>query len=123
MIGPSGLTLDGVNLVIAIISGAIGLIILTAGTYAIFSSTRKDQTERRLRAWNEDLVRRLDYVEPQLASVEAKNKLLMDLHNPTAKLEQMDSAQRANHEQTVRLLTEQRDILVRMEHTLRGEKG
>jgi hypothetical protein len=35
----------------------------------------------------------------------------------------MDSAQRANHEQTVRLLTEQRDILVRMEHTLRGEKG
>lgn len=118
------LLLNGLGLVMSIIGILSSVIILGAGAYAIFTTTRKDQTEKRLRAWNEDLLRRLDYVEPQLQKAEAKNTLLMELHNPTAKLETMDTNQRVQHEETVRLLGEQRDILEKIEGTLKGgEKG
>lgn len=105
------LALDGINLVLSIIGVTITILVLGGGAYAIFTTTQKDVVERRLRAWNDDLGRRVDYLEPRLQKMEAQNNLLMELHNPTARLEAMDTAAQQRHTEIIDLLRELVDLL------------
>lgn len=114
----TALVLDGLSLTLSIIGGIAAVLVIAGGVYAIFTTSRKDVTEKRLRAENEDLVRRLDWIEPRFKDAEAKNELLTTLHNPTVQLQEMSERERDNHTTTVRLLGEQRDILVSIENKL-----
>lgn len=71
----------------------VGSLVLLAGVggvlYAQARASQRDATETRLRRENEDYLRRLNFVEPKLAKAEEQNALLMTLHNPTAKLEEL----------------------------------
>lgn len=116
-------SLDGVNLALSIIAATVGLIVIAGGVWAILTTSRKDQTEKRLRAWNEDLTNRLDYVEPQLQKLEAQNKMLRDLHNPTALLGTMSATQKENHEAIMRVLNAQHETVMSSISALKGKEG
>lgn len=100
---------------LAVIGALAALLILGSSVYVIFTATTKDARMKRLSEENTDLVRRLDWIEPRFRETEAKNSLLMEIHNPTARLESMERSEKANHEKTVRLLTEQRVLLTSIE--------
>lgn len=97
--------------VLSIIGALVALTVLGAGVYVIFTTSAKDAREKRLRDENVDLIRRLDYVEPKLKTAEEQNALLMQLHNPTAQLEQMSAENRQRHVEISRLLKEQSQTL------------
>lgn len=66
---------------------------------------------KRLTSDNEYLRGQLEFIEPRFRDAEAKNEMLMKLHNPTAKLDQMSATEAANHLEITRLLGEQHQAL------------
>jgi hypothetical protein len=96
---------------LAVIGGIVTLVIAGGGLWAIFIMSSKDAMAKRLASDNVYLRGQLDFIEPRFRDAEAKNELLTKLHNPTAKLEEMSAERRANHVETVRLLSEQHRTL------------
>lgn len=76
---------------LAILGGLLVLAATGGGIYAQARAADRDATEKRLRAENQDYTRRLDYVEPRLKTLEEQNELLLQLHNPTVKLDGLSS--------------------------------
>jgi hypothetical protein len=109
--------------VLAVIGGVVALLVMAGGAWAILASSAKDAMGKRLQGDNDYLRKQLDFIEPRFRDAEAKNEMLMKLHNPTAKLDQMTILEQANHEETLRLLREQRDILVSIEEKFDEEKS
>lgn len=114
--------MNQIQATLAVISGLVVLIVLGASVYVIFTATTKDTRMKRLSEENVDLVRRLDWIEPRFRETEAKNTLLMEIHNPTARLEHMQKTEVQNHDETVRLLTEQRALLTSIEQKIDRSK-
>lgn len=111
--------MNGLQAGLAILGTLVVLGGVGAGVWAFFTSAGRDAAMNRLRVENEDVIRRLNYVEPRLKDSEAKNALLMELHNPTARLDAISALQvqdgkdnRNLHERTVTLLNAQHTALL-----------
>jgi coenzyme F420-reducing hydrogenase alpha subunit len=97
--------------ILAIVGGIVILVATLGGLYAIFQASAKDAMTKRLQSDNTYLRGQLDFIEPRFREAESKNEMLIQLHNPTARLDSMSEMERRNHEETVRLLTEQKQQL------------
>lgn len=111
------------QVILAVIGGLVGLAIVAAGLWGIIQVSGKDAMTKRLQSDNTYLRGQLDFIEPRFKDSEAKNEMLMKLHNPTAKLDEMTALERANHEETVRLLTEQKQDLRQIHEKLEQSRG
>lgn len=104
--------------VIASVIGAIVLLAVTAGgVVAILRASEKEKTEERLRAENQDYVRRLEYVEPRLRTLERDNETLLKLHDPTDAADQSSE----EHAQIVSILVANKQLLEAIDKRLHGE--
>lgn len=104
--------------VLAIIGALFVLAALGGGLYVAARSSASDVRERRLREENEDLVRRLDWIEPRFKQAEQQNQLLLQLHNPTSQLEALGTQAMANYEATVAILNQQSAVLHEIDEKL-----
>jgi hypothetical protein len=75
---------SAVPVAMQVILGLLGLTALGAVVWVSVRSSYSDAQLKRLRGEGEDYLRRLNYVEPRLATMEKQNELLMALHNPKA---------------------------------------
>jgi hypothetical protein len=75
-----------------VIGVIVTLLVLGAGGWVIVRGSAKDAREKRQAAFIEELTGRLDYVEPRLKKAEEQNAILMTLHNPTAKLDDLSAS-------------------------------
>jgi hypothetical protein len=105
---------------VAITASVIGLLLLLIGVaaalLAVFRTTAQDKRIERLQSENTDYVRRLDYVEPRLHTLEQQNETLLRLHDPSADR----AATKAEHEQILAVLNAQSDVLADLERNLEG---
>lgn len=109
--------------ILAIIGGLVTLALVAGGLWGIIQVSGKDAMMKRMQSDNAYLRSQLDFIEPRFKDSEAKNEMLMKLHNPTAKLDEMSALERANHEETVRLLTEQKQDLRQIHEKLEQTRG
>lgn len=105
---------------VAVTVSVIGVVLLlvgvAAGLLAVFKTTAQDKRIERLQSENGDYVRRLDYVEPRLHTLEQQNETLLRLHDPTADR----AATKAEHTQIIGLLNAQSAVLVELEQNMQG---
>lgn len=91
-------------------TGWLGVLVVASGLAAVvwakFQSDAKDITERRLRAENEDYLRRLNYLEPHATGLEQRVKVLESLHAPTEAIEGLRRDIANHHREVMRLLGE-----------------
>lgn len=94
-------------LTLSIIGGILVCIGAAAALTAVFRTTAQDKTIERQRSEIGDYIRRLDYVEPRLHTLEQQNETLLRLHDPTADR----AATAAEHAEILRVLRAQSDTL------------
>lgn len=104
--------------VLAVLGGLVAIASVAGGIWAVFRTSARDAETNRLRAWNGDLIQRLDWIEPRFKTVTQQNELLMQLHNPTSQLEAMGTKAQANHDQIVEVLREQSALLEQIDEKL-----
>lgn len=105
---------------VALTVSVIGVVLLltgvAAGLLAVFRTTAQDKRIERLQSENGDYVRRLDYVEPRLHTLEQQNETLLRLHDPTSDR----AATNAEHTKIIALLNAQGDTLKELERNMEG---
>lgn len=105
-----------VAVTLSVIAGVLFLIGVAAALSAVYRSTAQDKRIERLQSENTDYVRRLDYVEPRLHTLEQQNETLLRLHDPTADRQ----ATAAEHAEILRVLHEQSRVLGEIEDGMGG---
>lgn len=101
-------------LTISVVVGTLAVIGVIAFLIAVTRTTAQEKRIERLQSENEDYIRRLDYVEPRLHTLEQQNSTLMKLHDPT---DQIASA-RQDHKEILAILRAQGTVLAELEETI-----
>lgn len=101
---------------LSVLGGLLALVGLAAGVSAVFRTTAQDKRIERLQSENGDYIRRLDYVEPRLHTLEQQNETLLRLHDPT-----VDRAATASeHAAILRVLNANTRVLAEIESSMNG---
>jgi hypothetical protein len=105
------------------ILGVVGALVVLAtaggGLWAVFRSSAQDATIKRLRDERDDYLSRLNFIEPRHRAVEQQNEVLLALHNPTERLDDLGS----QHAEMLRLLNAQSILLQQIDRTLDRPRG
>lgn len=96
---------------LAILGALVLLAGAAGGTYAHFKSSEDKEEMARVRAHRDDLLSRLNFIEPRVKLLEQQNEVLMSLHNPAQQITNLAEQEQRNHVETVRLLQSTHDIL------------
>jgi phosphopantetheine adenylyltransferase len=107
-----------VSLALSIVGGVLLLIGVAAALTAVYRTTASDKILARLRGENVDYVRRLEYVEPRLHTLEQQNETLLRLHDPSTDR----AATKAEHAEIIRILNEQTRVLGEIESGMEGRQ-
>lgn len=100
-----------VGAVFAVIQLVAMLAGLAFGAWQLLQGANREATIKRLRGENADYLQRLNYIEPKHRAMEQQVDVLLALHNPTDKLDELSEGIRGTRE----LLSEDnREILNRL---------
>lgn len=90
--------------ILAVIGGLVVLAAVAGGLWAVFRSSAQDARIKQLSSWNTDLIARVNYLEPQVASLKQQNELLLEMHNPADQITKLAAQEQRNHDATVAVL-------------------
>ncbi len=93
--------------VLAIIGGLIVVAGFTGGLYAYAKAGAQDAIIERLRGERDDLLSRLNFIEPRFAAAEEQNKILKTLTDPSEGLKQIGDQVNTKAEQITMILERQ----------------
>lgn len=109
-----------VQIVFGLIIGLFTLAAAGGGVWATFRSTDQEARIKRLQSERDDLLSRLNFIEPKLKALEDQNKVLLGLHNPTEQIAALRTQEADNHRKTFDLLTKQHETLQQIDKHLMG---
>jgi hypothetical protein len=115
--------LSALQVVFAVVLGLFALTAIGAGVWASFRSTDQDARIKRLQSERDDLLSRINYIEPKLLTLEKQNQVLLDLHNPAEQIAALRKQEKENHEKTYALLEEQSRTLRQIDAHLLGRES
>jgi chromosome segregation ATPase len=107
----------------AVLGIVVALFLLTVvggGIWASFRSTDQEARIKRLQGERDDLLSRLNFIEPKLRTVEEQNSVLRELHNPAQQIAALREQEAQNHAKTYELLEAQSVTLKQIEESLPG---
>lgn len=93
-----------VNSGLGVLVALVLLAAVAAGVWVVFKGKAVELTVQRLRGENEDYVRRLNYVEPQLEHLKNENGVLRSMVNPATEIHEMREQENAHHDEQMRVL-------------------
>jgi hypothetical protein len=108
------------QIVLGVVLGLFLLAGLVGGLWAAFRSADQETRIKRLQSERDDLLSRLNFIEPKLKALEEQNKVLLDLHNPADQISALKAQEAANHKATFELLTAQHKTLQAIDRHLLG---
>lgn len=97
--------------VLTIIGGLFGLAVLVGGLYFAVRSSAQETRIKFLQGERDDYKGRLEWIEPRFKQAEEQNRLLRNLHNPTAQIEALGQANSEWHQVIVTMLEAQAVVL------------
>lgn len=96
--------LQGFTAVLVAIATILGLAGLGGATWAVIKTSAQEASNRRLRTENEDLIRRVNYLEPRTDVLERENETLRSIRDPSEAIEALKAQEQGNHEATLGVL-------------------
>jgi hypothetical protein len=114
---------SGLQQALAVVGGLVALATLGGGLWAIFRTSAQDSRIKFLESQTADYLSRLNYIEPKLKEAEQQNRILLELHNPAEQIKQLAAQEQTNHDQTITLLTEQKQTLALIESRMPRNSG
>lgn len=115
--------MSDLQLVLAVVLALFALASIGGGIWATFRSADQDVRIKRLQGERDDLLSRLNFIEPKVKSLEEQNKVLLDLHNPADQIAALRSQEAENHRKTFALLEKQHVVLQQIDRHLIGRGG
>lgn len=109
----------------AILAVVVALFVLAGlggGIWASFRSTDQDARIKRLQSERDDLLSRLNFIEPKVKTLEEQNQILLGFHNPAEQIAALREQESTNHQRTYALLTKQHDVLQQIDAHLQGRE-
>ena len=97
--------------VLTIIGGLFALAVLVGGLYFAVRSSAQEARIKFLQGERDDYKGRLEWIEPRFKQAEEQNRLLRNLHNPTAQIEALGQANSERHQVIVTMLEAQAVVL------------
>lgn len=99
--------MNQLQLILGVVLALFALAAIGAGIWASFRSTDQEARIKRLRDERDDLLSRLNYIEPKVKTLEEQNKILLELHNPADQISELRAQEADNHLKTYALLEQQ----------------
>lgn len=115
--------MTGLQPALAVVLALFALAVIGGGLWAAFRSTDQDARIKRLQGERDDLLSRLNFIEPKLKVVEDQNALLLAMHNPAEQIAELKSQEAENHRKTYALLEKQHATLLLIDEHLLREGG
>lgn len=106
--------MSDLQIVLGVVISLLTLAGLGGGVWVTFKGAATAARIKRLQDERDDYLSRLNFIEPRHRAVEQQNEVLLALHNPTEKLDQLGD----NQTEILRVLRAQHRIIEQIDQQL-----